>query len=167
LCRFFVLFLCRFVNFFRSKAPQYLFSQIPHGEFPTEPAGRRFPSCTEGIYPMILTQRHGGHNGTAGGKEKDMRSEVCSPNVVYTNKFDTTIPYSSLRAFVPLCRCANFFGSKAASEIPCDPSRQTRRAVIQVLLVSLILPYLYRSTHVHCGLKQGYCPLIDTTAKMV
>jgi hypothetical protein len=39
---------------------------------------------------------------------------------VYTNKFDTTIPYSSLRAFVPLCRCANFFGNKAASEIPCD-----------------------------------------------
>jgi Ulp1 family protease len=25
------VFLCRFVNFFRSKAPQYLFSQISHG----------------------------------------------------------------------------------------------------------------------------------------
>jgi hypothetical protein len=47
-----------------------------------------------------FTQRHSGHNGTEGGKEKDMRSEVCSLNVVYTNKFDDNT------LFFPPCLCA-------------------------------------------------------------
>jgi hypothetical protein len=47
-----------------------------------------------------LTQRHSAHKEHGGREERDMRSEVCSLNVAYTNKFDTTMPYSFLRASV-------------------------------------------------------------------
>jgi hypothetical protein len=56
------------------------------------------------LLPKKFAQRHKGAEDTAEEK-KDMRSEICSLNVMIritkrddTNKFDTTIPHSSLRA---------------------------------------------------------------------